>query len=321
MKRKIKNFILRFIPRRHIRMLLSRPVLVPSFYKRYIRYVEEVIDSQNIAYRDADSGHLLLLARKFGHILDKGLHREDIEKGHSREIYEELKAVLKAGAGEDFLKDPTAEWAMAKVMVYEELQSGRDVPPLKEKEEHLYPRLDLAPLKDHIRTRRSNRVFLEKRVENDLISSVLETVNWTTTSCNKQPARIFATTNPDLAAACAKQCKGATGFSRFIPAFLAFTADMRGYSLPEEMFLPYIDVSLGAQNVFLSATSVGLSATALSWAQSSPAEEAELRRLLGIPGHCLIIFNAIIGYPMKDYCIPARKPVDKTVTFVDKPST
>jgi len=296
-------------------MLLSRPVLVPSYYKRYIRKVEEVIDSQNIPYPEADVEYLLLLTRKFAHILDKGLHRNDIEKGHSHEIYRELKEILHAGHGEDYLNDPSVAWAREKLNYFEELQQGTKKEPLSENREKVLPRLDFGPLSDHIRSRRSNRAFLEKTVEKELLVRALETVNWTTTSCNKQPARVFATVDPYLAAACARQCKGATGFSKFIPAFLSFTADLRGYSMPDEMFLPYIDVSLGAQNFLLSAHSLGLSTTALSWAQSSEEEEAALRKLLNIPDHCLIIFNAITGYPSKEYCIPAHKPVEKTVTF------
>jgi nitroreductase len=300
-------------------MLLSRPVLVPSYYKRYIRKVEDVIDSQNIPYSGADPEYLLLLTRKFAHILDKGLHRSDIEKGHSHEIYTELSRILNAGKGDDYLNDPSVRWAREKLNYYEGLQAGIKTDPLSEDKERILPRLDFGPLSDHIRSRRSNRAFLEKTVEKELLIRALETINWTTTSCNKQPARVFATVDPDLAAACARQCKGATGFSKFIPAFLAFTADLRGYSMPDEMFLPYIDVSLCAQNVLLSAHSLGLSTTALSWAQSSEGEEAKLRNLLNIPDHCLIIFNAITGYPSKEYCIPARKPVDKTLSFAGKP--
>lgn len=77
-----------------------------------------------------------------------------------------------------------------------------------------------------------------------------ETVNWASSSCNKQSIRIFATNDPTLAGQCLKCCKGGTGFSTFIPSFWVFTANVRGYVWPTEMYLPSIDTSLGAQNVF-----------------------------------------------------------------------
>ena len=38
------------------------------------------------------------------------------------------------------------------------------------------------------------------------------------------------------------------------------------------MYLPFVDVSLGAQNIFLAAETFGLSGTILSWAQKNIQE-------------------------------------------------
>ena len=102
-------------------------------------------------------------------------------------------------------------------------------------------------------------------------------------------------------------CKGGTGFSDYIPSFWVFAANVRGYVWPSEMYLPSVDTSLGAQNVFLAAHTLGISGTILSWAQKSKEEEAKLRSLLSIPNDYTIVFCAAMGYPEYGYVTPERK--------------
>jgi nitroreductase len=161
--------------------------------------------------------------------------------------------------------------------------------------------------------RRSDRSFLTKSVDNETLKKLAPAVNWAASSCNKQPIVLFATTNPEIAKACLKCCKGGTGFSDFIPAFISFTADMRGYYLPDEAYLPSIDVALGAQNFFLAAKTMGLSGCCLSWALKDQKEDAQLRKLLAIPDFAQIIFNVVIGYPSKSSVTPARKNLSETL--------
>lgn len=128
-------------------------------------------------------------------------------------------------------------------------------------------------------------------------------------TCNKQPIQLFVTNDPIWAKECLMCCKGGTGFSDFVPTFWAFTANCRGYVWPSEMYLPFVDVSLGAQNIFLAAETFGLSGTILSWAQKNIQENLQLRKLLSIPDDCIIVFCAVIGYPLYRYQIPTRKDI------------
>jgi hypothetical protein len=317
MKKLLKGFVLRFIPRKKLRIILNKPLLVPSYYKRIIDPVEHIIDYQQNAPDSCEDEHILQLIRKYAHILDKGLHRTDLESGHSREIYIELKNLLNVLEDRKFVNDPTYEWAIEKIKTYELLQEGNPLDPLEEKKREDHEPVNFDLLFRHMRERRSNRYFLDIPVTQPILKKIVEPVNWAPTSCNKQPVKIFATINPGLTIQCTKQCKGATGFSNYIPGFLSFCADLRGYSMPSEIFLPYIDCSLGAQNVFLAAHSIGLSTSVLSWAQSSPEEETALRSLLSIPEHYAIIFNAVIGYASRNACPPVRKPLDKTISIIE----
>ena len=129
-------------------------------------------------------------------------------------------------------------------------------------------------------------------------------------SCNKQPIRLFVANKPDLAKECLTCCKGGTGFSDYIPSFWVFAANVRGYVWPSEIYLPAIDTSLGAQNVFLAAHTLGISGTILSWEQKDAAEESKLRALLNIPQDYTIVFCAVMGYPEYGYVTPERKNIN-----------
>jgi nitroreductase len=234
--------------------------------------------------------------------------------GHSKLIFDSFIKHLKI-TEEQKLEDSTIEWAISKRSLYEDLQKDGFIKPLGDKV--INSPIEFENFLDFIKVRRSNRFYLEKPISKEILNKLAITVNWASSSCNKQPIRLYTTINPDLAKTCLMHCKGGTGFGAFIPAFICFCADMRGYYLPDELYLPMIDVSLGAQNFFLAASTFDLSGTILSWALKDTNDENELRKLLSIPPYMQIVFNAVIGYPQKNYITPARKSLDQTISFKD----
>ena len=246
--------------------------------------------------------------RKYGHIIDKGLHRRDIAPGHSCPYYLLLKTLADKLSTTEFASDPTYLWACDKLVQYEALQQqSESFIPL---EDPIVPsNISYEDLLELIKARRSNRFFLEKEISDEVVSKLKETVNWAANSCNKQPIQLFITNNPTLAKECLACCKGGTGFSEYIPSFWVFAANVRGYVWPSEIYLPAVDTSLGAQNVFLAAHTLDISGTILSWAQKDAAEDARLRKLLDIPSDYSIIFCAVMGYPEYGYVTPHRKSI------------
>lgn len=305
----IKRILLKIFGRERIEFLRSKPFFAHGKYRSIIQDIEKYSKVISSNY-GSDADLSLLLVRKFGHILDKGLHRTDAEKGHSKGIAAELAKNISI-AEKFHSKDETLLWAKSKLELYNKLQAEGNIVSLEEFPDSQIP--DFNSFEKLLKKRRSNRLFQTKTVENELLEKLASTVNWASSSCNKQPIMLFATTGPDLAKSCLKCCKGGTGFGDFIPAFVSFTADMRGYYLPDEAYLPAIDVSLGAQNFFLSTETFGLSACGLTWAQKDENDESELRRLLDIPNEYQIIFNAVIGFPMKNYITPIRKDLINTL--------
>ena len=299
----LKKTILKLVGRRKIEFLRSKPFLVHGKYRTLINDLEKYSD---IITRSTgvDPAVSLLMVRKFGHILDKGLQRSDVERGHSGSIAGELHKHIEI-AEKEFSDDPTLLWAKEKLELYNELQVNGLVTI---KEEHPEPcGISLKDFDLLLRNRRSNRSFQRRVVSSELIGQLARTVNWASSSCNKQPIVMYATTDPELARECLKCCKGGTGFSDFVPVFVSFTADMRGYYLPDEAYVPAIDVALGVQNFLLSAELTGLSVTTLSWALKDIGDETRLRELLSIPEHNQIIINAVLGYPERHSGVPVRK--------------
>lgn len=305
MKKLIGTVLRKILPLKIYKLVANGFIIVPSYYSNII---EEAERHYNMGMIDDSDEKAMLLLRKYAHIIDKGLHRRDASPGHSKSIYSLLQANINRLENSSYANDPTFIWAKEKAKKYRELQmepenfvAFRGETPL--------PKVSYDDLFSLIKQRRSNRIFEEKLLTDSVVKQLKVVVDWAANSCNKQPIRLFCTNSPELAKKCLHCCKGGTGFSDFVPSFWVFTADVRGYVYPSEIFLPAIDTSLGAQNVFLSATTLGLSGTILSWAQKDDDEEENLRSLLCIPDNYEIIFCAVLGYAQVNSIPPQRKNV------------
>ncbi len=302
-KKSIGKFIKTIFPHRIYKLIANGAIVVPSYYRTIINDAERNFD---MSLEDSDEKALLLM-RKYGHIIDKGLHRRDATPGHSKEYYVLLSNMVDRLRKTKYAEDPTVIWAQEKLKAYEALQSDNNFHPLCGEK----PKVDVTidQFESLVKARRSNRDFSAKKVSDEDIHRLKDMANWASSSCNKQPIEIYATNNPELAIQCLKCCKGGTGFSSNIPSFWVFTADILGYVWPSEIYLPAVDTCLGVQNVMLGATTLGLSGTILSWAQKSEEEEQELRRLLNIPLNHQIILCAVMGYANTEFKTPARKHI------------
>ena len=302
-KKMIGRILKKIVPEKLYRLLANGFIIVPAYYKDIIR------DNENyFGYALADTDEkALLLMRKFGHIIDKGLHRRDVTPGHSKDAYLFLKSSVERLQHSKYANDPTLKWATEKLQQYELLQARPDEFKPLENLADTSSIVSYEQFVDLVKSRRSNRFFKANIIREDVAIRLVSVSNWASSSCNKQPNSLFYTLDPALAVQCLKCCKGGTGFGHIIPSFWVFTADSRGYVWPSEYMLPYVDVSLGAQNVMLAAQTLGITGTILSWAQKSEEEDVQLRRLLSIPKEYVIVFCAVLGYAEHNYLPPTRK--------------
>jgi nitroreductase len=302
---KIGRFLRTVLPWKLYKLIANGILIVPSYYNGIIEDAERYFD---IALEENPEKDFLLM-KKYAHIVDKGLHRPDAQIGHGKSNYNSLVKAIERLKKTVYSQDPTYLWAVEKLRAYESLQNCPD--KFKPLEGPACNEINVTydELFHVIKSRRSNRQFKQEELSDEVIRKIAETANWAPSSCNKQPIKIFSTNNPQLAHECLKCCKGGTGFSDFIPSFWALTANVRGYVWPSEMYLPYVDVCLGAQNMLLAATTLRVSGSVLSWAQKDRCEEAQLRRLLQIPEDCEIVICIVLGYAERTFQTPVRKNV------------
>jgi nitroreductase len=294
--------------------IVKRPALVPRGYNELIEQAESIIDLRE-NHHSLDDFYWAQKLRKYAHIIDKGLERFDCEPGHSSSIYNSAQEALDHIKDSEMLKDASVLWAKKKLREYEHLQS--ECQPFTKAETPLLTSSGYEDLLNVIMNRRSIRSYSNKTVQTDTIKSIVEVINWSPSSCNRQTSQIFVTNDPSRAAKCLKTSQGATGFSKFVPCFMCFCADLRSYEMPSEILLPVLDVSLGIQNCCLVATTLGLSLTLLSWSLHTAQEEKELRRLLDIPNYFQIVVNGALGYPKCGVEVPSRKELKYTYRIAD----
>ncbi|MBC8478231.1 nitroreductase family protein [bacterium] len=298
---------------------LHRHILVPAGYREMISRANRVAIVKVQGDFAGDQEVVLYDLRRVAHILEKGLLHPNWEPGHGGSIYRQLCAELinAENLGCAGTEDQTYEWACSLKRGYEQAQQQNAFERSKPREQAVP--LSATEVEQFIRTRRSVRSFEERAVPAAIVKKIVDSINWSSTSCNRQPAVVYVAQTVKTARECMRQFKGATGISSYVPCFIVFCADMRGYTFPAERLLPAIDVALGMQNVALMAHGYGLSLTMLSWAQHSPRENTRLRALFDIPMYHEIIAGCLCGYPGIAVAPPARKSVEATMrTLADE---
>ena len=107
MKKIIGKLLRKILPYKIYKLIANGFILVPRYYKTFIQDTEKYMD---ISMQNDDQKDILLM-RKYGHIIDKGLHRKDAEPGHSKNIYYLLKQTIDKLSQNSIKKDPTYLWA------------------------------------------------------------------------------------------------------------------------------------------------------------------------------------------------------------------
>jgi nitroreductase len=271
-------------------------------YRRWITYSESLL---RLKEENLDELYWMGKLRYYAHAVDKGLQRSDFSQGHGLRAYSLTRAALSHISSHDGLADPSVQWAVQKLRQYEKCQSGES---FGLGSEYVRTRCRYQDLLDAIKTRRSIRRYVDRPVADEVIEKITDVLDWSPTSCHRQPARVYATNNPDIVTQCVGLHAGAACFTDiYAPLFLTFCADSRLYAMPTELVVPHVDVALGVQNCLLIAHALGISLTPLIWLHQGEWQEDELRRIFSIPQHFQVILGAVGGYPDGGVQVPARK--------------
>ncbi len=289
--------------------------LLPSGYRSSVKQLARIPNDKKFAKEMGKQEVWNYDLRRVAHILEKGLCHPAWTPGHSTTVRNELEELLIKVSESGAKNDPSYLWAKSIIDEYDESQRAKQTK--RNLKGYDATREGIECLDVLLRSRRSIRNYQDRHIDDSVLNDLIESVNWSSTSCNRQPARVYVVRSSKRVSSVMKRFAGSTGFSRNVPCALVFCADMRAYTMPMEMYLPSIDVSLGIQNLALKAQNSGLSLTLMSWAHHSDLDDEGLRRDLGIPEWEQIVVGGLLGYPATTMSAPGRKTVEQTAVIID----
>jgi len=248
--------------------------------------------------------------RTSAHVIDKSLNAERWEPKRGSQKYNKMCTEIEALKGSVYSNDPSFVWALKIKNEYEKAQQVQNVTHYQHRNE--FVEIEREQLIRLIKSRRSTRTFIDKIISEPVLNEILASVNWAPSSCNRQPIKLFVTQNRQKVKECISLCAGATCISETIPCFISVCADTRCYMLKDRN-LPFIDTSLGIQNMLLLSHISGIGCTILNWMHHTVEEESKLRTILEIPEYYLVVLNIVAGFTTTITDPPGRK--DNTLTF------
>jgi nitroreductase len=296
------------VPRRLVRGLrrLRWPYILPRTYRDRLWHYQHVAMGRHADDEESD----LATLRLYAHVLDKGLHAEGWEAGHSVAVHEKASGLLAKYADSD---SPTIAWAKEILEEFDRRQTadprshqpfGRDPAP---------PTLSPDEMLGQMRLRTSSRTYQQRCVEQETVERIVAASLEAPWSCSRQALRVYGSIKPETAEEILSCFKGFTRFGDFVPCSLVFCVDLRPYGLPRELFVPHLDVGLAAGHASLMASTLGLSVTYLSWGSRTVEMERKLRRLLDVPDYFEVVVGGACGYPEREAIRPVRKTVSSTL--------
>lgn len=167
-----------------------------------------------------------------------------------------------------------------------------------------------------IETKHSIREFKAELVNRDLIIRAVNISNKAPSACNRQPVKIYCTSNLEQAEQVDNLITGTHGFKNNIQNFAVVTCDRASFTASEQ-YQWYINGGIYVSYFTLALHSLGIGSCIMQWFAFYKTEK-QLKNLLEIKNSEAII--AIIGYGYykdKFKCICAqRKSSNETVKFV-----
>ncbi|HDJ32498.1 MAG TPA: nitroreductase [Bacteroidetes bacterium] len=170
-----------------------------------------------------------------------------------------------------------------------------------------------------VRKRQSDRKYLDRPVEKDILNRCIEAARLAPSACNAQPWKFIVVDNPELknrlADATSSRVLPLNHFTKQAPVHVVIVREPAnitsrlGTAIKDREF-PLIDIGIAAAHFCLQATSEGLGTCILGW-----FNEKKVRELLKIPQGKRPELIITLGYPSGPSRKKRRKPHEKIVSF------
>lgn len=151
-------------------------------------------------------------------------------------------------------------------------------------------------IREAIFCRRSVRTFLEKEVDDNIITSLLEDAMAAPSACNKQPWEFYVIKNKEIQ----DKIKSRIMYSKYNSPIMIIVAGNNELSLTKDNNDFWIqDCSAAIENILLSAVSFGLGTC---WCGLYPVEKRaqRIKDLLELPNNIIPLGIIHLGYPNKE---------------------
>ena len=110
-----------------------------------------------------------------------------------------------------------------------------------------------------MKERHSNRMFSDEPLSTEVIDELLETKAYVPSSCDRQAVGTLVVTGRDEKALLGGLLVGGVGWIHRAPAIILLMADPIAYKAGDEItYMPYLDAGCVIQQLYLTATAMGL---------------------------------------------------------------
>ncbi len=159
--------------------------------------------------------------------------------------------------------------------------------------------------------RQSDRNYLDRPIEPEKLSRILECARMAPSACNAQPWKVVVVDHPELgnriADATSDRLLGMNHFTKQAPVHLVIVEEPGNYSSKlggwiKKKHFPLIDIGIFAEHICLAAAAEGLGSCMIGW-----FDEPEIRKIVNIPKSKRVALIILIGYPGKE----TRKKIRK----------
>jgi nitroreductase len=159
---------------------------------------------------------------------------------------------------------------------------------------------------DAIKTRKSVRSFLDKPVEHEKLSAVLEAARLAPSASNRQEWRFVIVREPEIR----KQLAAVAGGQAFVgeaPVLIVACAETDGHVMRCGQLSYPIDVAIALDHMSLAAVELGLGTCWIGL-----FDEKKVKELLHIPDAIRVVELMPLGYPADPSAIAKKRlPLDQ----------
>jgi len=170
-----------------------------------------------------------------------------------------------------------------------------------------------------VKSRQSDRAYLDKPVEMEKLDRILEAARLAPSACNAQPWKFIVVINPEkrsqIADATASKLLSMNHFTKQAPLQLVlieenanFTSTVGGWATNKHY--QHIDLGIVASHICLAATDEGLGSCIIGW-----FDEKKIQKVLDIPKNKRVILVILLGYSIQTLREKKRKEMSEIVSY------